>query len=241
MTARADPNAGPFPRTAVFDLDGTLVHSLPDIVACLQEALALEGFGSCTEDEVRVRVGRGPRTLVARILEWKLGRPPSDDEVDRVHDRYVWVYQVRGARFTRAYPGASEVLATLRRAGWLLAICTNKPGSQAMETLRVSGLVDQIDALVSGDDEHLLKPDPRVLLVTLARAGGHPSRAVVVGDAATDIAAAAAAGLPSVAVDWGYTDTPAAAFGADRLVHDILDLPEVLDELLPGSDRLPLG
>jgi phosphoglycolate phosphatase len=213
-------------RFAVFDQDGTLVNSVPDLLGALNRAVVKRGMAAFTEDEVRPMIGDGAGVLVTRAFAMR-GRVPDRE----VMAELVADYTAHAAELSRPYPGVMETLTLLREQGWVLAVCSNKPASAAraeLAGLRLAGFF----AYVSGGDSFAVrKPDPGHVLQTLAACGGDPSRAVMVGDHHNDIDAARAAGVASVWARWGYgTD----AVGASAEADSFDELPRILAALVPA-------
>jgi phosphoglycolate phosphatase len=186
-------------RLAIFDLDGTLVDSAPDIQAALDRLMAARGLPGFTRDEVTAMIGDGVRVLVTRALAAR-GQPFDEAALDA----FMADYEANAANETRLFPGIAEALEALQAQGWRLAVCTNKPEAAARELLGALGLLDRLAALGGGDSFPMRKPDPGHLHATIAAAGGAARGAVMIGDHRNDIAAARGAGIPCVFVGWGY-------------------------------------
>ena len=186
-------------RLAVFDLDGTLVDSAPDIQAALDRMMAARNLPGFTRDEVVGMIGDGVKVLVERALAAR-GLPFNP----AAHDEFVADYTARSAEKTRPFDGIPEALDALQAAGWGLAVCTNKPEAAAREVLGALGLMERLQALGGGDSFPVRKPDPGHLLATIAAAGGNAANTVMIGDHHNDVQAARAAGIPCVFVGWGY-------------------------------------
>jgi phosphoglycolate phosphatase len=186
-------------RIAVFDLDGTLVDSAADIHAALDRLMAARGLPGFARPEVTAMIGDGVRVLVTRALAAR-GLPFEEAALAA----FMADYEAEAAVLTRPFAGIPEALDALAAAGWRMAVCTNKPVSAARRLLDALGLSARFDALGGGDSFPVRKPDPGHLRATLAAAGGDPSRAVMIGDHANDMRAAAGAGVPAIFAGWGY-------------------------------------
>jgi phosphoglycolate phosphatase len=215
------------PRTAVFDLDGTLVDSAPDIHAALDRLMAARGLPPFTRPEVLRMVGDGVKVLVERALA---ARGQGFDPAALA--AFSADYTAHAAVETALFPGMAEALEALQATGWRLAICTNKPAAATAALLRALGLERRFAAVGGGDSFPVRKPDPGHLLATLRAAGGAPDRAVMVGDHRNDVLAAAGAGLPCVFAGWGY-GPPGMAAGTVATAAQPTDLPALLRDLLP--------
>jgi phosphoglycolate phosphatase len=212
-------------RFAVFDQDGTLVNSVPDLLGALNRVVAKRGMAAFTEDEVRPMIGDGAGVLLKRAFATR-GRVPDRE----VMAELVADYTAHAAELSRPYPGVVETLTLLREQGWVLSVCSNKPASAARAELAGLGLAGLFAFVAGGDSFAVRKPDPGHVLQTLAASGGDPARAVMVGDHHNDIDAASAAGVASVWARWGYgTD----AAGASAEASSFSQLPALLDQLLP--------
>lgn len=220
----ARPTRQSMTKIAVFDLDGTLVDSAPDIHAALNRTLASRGLASYSMQEVKAMIGDGTKMLVQRALG---GRGREFDA--KFHDDFVADDAISSAELTVAFPGIAEALASLEATGWRLAVCTNKPEAAARGLLASLGLDGRFLAIGGGDSFPVRKPDPQHLRATLAAAGGEPKDAVMIGDHRNDVQAAAGCGVPCIFVAWGY-GPPEMAAGAPIAKHPT-DLPSMLDAL----------
>jgi phosphoglycolate phosphatase len=212
-------------KFVVFDLDGTLVDSLPDIAAALNGALAEIGAAPLSLGTVRGMVGDGSPTLVARALA--ATGIAADRTADRLA-RFVALYEAAPIARTVVYPGVRETLAALAATGWRMGICTNKLQAATLAVLRGLRLQDYFAAVVGGDAAPARKPDPRHLLAVLKALGGDAAAAVMVGDNEHDIAAARGAGARSVLVNYGYARISLADIPADRRIDGFDELPAAL-------------
>ena len=189
----------------VFDLDGTLIDTAPDLIDSLNHALSGEGFSAIDQAQIGAHVGRGGRAMIERVFA--LSQRRFDPEmVERHHEVFVEHYAAGIPGRSRPYPGVLEAIERARETGFAFAICTNKPEAMAVSLITRLGLAPLFGAICGADTFAFRKPDPRHLMETIARAGGDPERALMVGDSRTDIDTAKAAGIPVVAVDFGYTD-----------------------------------
>lgn len=188
-----------FTRCAVFDLDGTLVDSAPDIHAALDRLMAQRRLPGFARAEVIGMIGDGVRVLLERAFA---ARGLALDEAS--HASFMADYEANAAVLTRAFDGIPDLLGLLRDAGWRLAVCTNKPEGAARVLLAGLGLDGFFSALGGGDSFPVRKPDPGHLRATLAAAGATPESAVMIGDHANDILAARGAGVRAIFAGWGY-------------------------------------
>ena len=222
--------------TVVFDLDGTLVDSAPDLVATLNIIFAREGLPPVVYDAARNMVGGGARAMIGRGLAAE-GCTLEAAKVDRLVDDFIAHYASHIADRSRPFPGLDTALDQLAAGGCRFAVCTNKLEWLSVRLLDELGLSKRFVAICGGDTFGLQKPEPELLWRTIGRAAGHPGQAVMVGDSITDIALARAAGVPIVAVDYGYTETPVGELGPDRVISALSDLPNAVFELLHAGSR----
>ncbi|MCW7543060.1 phosphoglycolate phosphatase [Aurantimonas litoralis] len=213
--------AGNWPQAVLFDLDGTLVDSAPDIHAALNETLASYGEPPFTLEAVTRMVGRGVPVLVERAWEG-LGKSIDPAERDRVVDRFLAIYEPRATELTTLTAGASEATRALVDAGTPIGVVTNKPEAATREILSHFGLSELMQVVVGGDAGPAKKPEPGLLLLACERLGFAADQVVFVGDSENDVAAAKAAGMPVVVLRGGYTSIAADDLGADAVV-DRLD------------------
>ena len=238
MTADLAALAG---STIVFDLDGTLVDTAPDLVGTLNSLLVDEGLAQLTLEAVRPMIGRGARALMVRGFEAAGLTFPQDDRGDRLFDAFLNRYEARIAQDSRPFPGCVGALDALEAAGARLAVCTNKRTHLSVSLLEALGLAGRFAAIVGAEAVPAAKPDPIHLTETIRRAGGELSRAVMVGDAATDANAARAAGVPLVLVSFGYTETPARELSPDILIDHFDELPPACAALLAACPPATRG
>lgn len=204
--------------TIVFDLDGTLADTAPDLIATLNFILVEEGLKPVPLDRARDLVGAGGRALLERGIAAN-DRTVSAAHLDTLYQRFLEVYAGRIAVESRLFPGVAEALERFEAAGWRLAVCTNKVERHSVMLLEALGIAPRFHAICGRDTFPFFKPDPRHLTMTIEAAGGVPDTAVMVGDSQTDIATAKAAGIPVVAVPFGYTMTPVSELDPDIIIE----------------------
>ena len=204
--------------TVVFDLDGTLVDTAPDLVGATNHALADIGLAPVAAGLLRPWISFGARRMIVEALAAS-GQPKPDAEVDRLLDLFLLYYEANIARESRPYPGVVTAIETLRAGGARLAVCTNKREGLSRALLSALSLDHLFHALAGRDTFPVHKPHPEHLLGAIRLAGGSPLRALMVGDSEVDVATAKAASVPVVAVSFGYTQVPVASLTPDRLIH----------------------
>jgi phosphoglycolate phosphatase len=213
--------------TIVFDLDGTLIDTAPDLVDTLNVVFAREGWPPVPYETARNQIGGGARMMIQRGVAAE-GIVLAPDKFERLFADFIAHYTEHIADRSQPFPGLIDALDDLSGRGCKLAVCTNK-----LEWLSVR-LLTQLDlayrfAFICGQDTFgMQKPDPEVLRRTVAAAGGDIAQAIMIGDSITDISAARAAGIPIIAVDFGYSDRPISELGSDRIISHFAQLPSAI-------------
>lgn len=219
--------------TIVFDLDGTLVDTAPDLTRALNETLDLEGLPHLQEETVRRLVGQGARVLIERAAALA-GVHFSADRLDQLTKAYIDFYRVDIARESAPFPGAAAALDALANGGAKLAVCTNKRTDLSQQLLEAVGLAQRFSAIVGADAVPNKKPHPDHYRAAVDRAGGVVRRSLMVGDTAADVAAARGAGAPVALVRFGYADGEVDKLGADALLDRFSDLLSTCRRFLPA-------
>jgi phosphoglycolate phosphatase len=214
----------------VFDLDGTLIDTAPDLIDTLNLILAREKLPAVPFEAARSMIGGGARMLIERGLAAD-GRTCGRGDVDRLYRDFVAHYGEHIADRSRPFPGLEAALDALAAAGWRFAVCTNKLERLSLRLLDLLGLSKRFAAICGQDTFGVQKPHPDILLHTIRRAGGARDRAIMVGDSVNDVDVARAAGIPIIAVSFGYTDVPAAKLGADRVIDGYARLAATVSDL----------
>lgn len=219
------------PPALLFDLDGTLVDTAPDLSAATDHVLEAFGRPRIGLTQVRHMVGDGALALIRRGFAAS-GPAPDEETLAAGHRLFLAYYGDHVADASLPFPGVVATLDRLRAAGHPMAVCTNKPHRLSAMLLERLGLSPFFRAVIGGDSLAMRKPDPGHVTGTLA-ALGHPpgAPAIMVGDSMNDVAAARGAGIPVVAVSFGYTTVPPDQLGADRLIDDFAALPAALSGL----------
>ena len=217
--------------TLVFDLDGTLVDTAPDLIAALNFVLDREGLPPIPLHSARSMIGAGARKLIERGLE-REGRAASVKDINRMTVDFVEYYAAHIADASRPFEGLEGALDELSSHGFRFAVCSNKLEWLSKRLLDQLGLSERFAAICGGDTFGVSKPDPDILRQTVARAGGRLATTVMVGDAGTDIGVARRAGVPVIAVSFGYTDVPIVELKPDRLIHHLRELPDAARALI---------
>jgi phosphoglycolate phosphatase len=219
-------------RTVVFDLDGTLVDTAPDLINALNFVLEAEGMPPVPVSAARNMIGAGARKLIERGLELD-GRIVAPQDLARLTGDFIDHYAAHIADFSKPFDGLEGALDDLQRSGYRFAVCTNKLEWLSKRLLDRLELSERFAAICGADTFGVSKPDPAILRQTVARAGGQLSSTVMVGDAGPDIGVARRAGVPVIAVGFGYTDVPIADLKPDRLISHLRELPAAVEALMP--------
>ncbi len=207
----------------VFDLDGTLIDSAPDIGAALNVLMAEHGHAPFAPAEIRAMIGDGSTELVRRAFADK-GDPLPAERLAETVERYIDIYAAHPASTDCLYPGVLETLDALAAAGVALGLCTNKPQRVLDGLLPALDLFRRFEAVCGGDTLAVRKPDPAPLLWVLKRMGQPIAGSLMVGDGQNDVLSARAAGMPVVLVTYGYARRPARELGADLVIDHFADL-----------------
>ena len=212
----------------VFDLDGTLVDSVPDMRAALNEMLRERGRPPLSLPEVKRMVGDGAPAMVARALA---ATGPEAIDAGGALARFLEIYEASPVHLTRLYPEVRRTLTELRRRGYGTAICTNKPQRATIAVVEGLGLGDLFDGIAGGDHFPVRKPDPGHLLGLIAQLGARREASVMIGDNENDAAAARAARVPLILMRYGYARVDPELLAADAVLDHFGELPEALTRL----------
>ena len=218
-------------RTLLLDLDGTLVDTVPDLTAALNRLMRARSLPPFSPEEVAGMVGDGVAVLVGRAFAAR-GEAPDQTAVPEFSADYA----AHVAVDSRVYPNVATVLQNLRRDGWSLAVCSNKPEGAARRLLDAVGLLPLLCAVGGGDSFTVRKPNPGHLLATLACAPGTIDRTVMLGDHRNDVVAARAAGIACIFAGWGYGPV-SMADGSSAFAHDMVEAGAIANRLLPVNGR----
>lgn len=216
----------------IFDLDGTLVDTAPDLVASLNHTITVEGLPPVTFEDLTHLVGQGVHMMLERAFRMH-DRVLDDETRARLYDRFIAFYMETMPGKSSPYPGVIAAMDRLEAAGFKLAVCTNKVGMLTLPLLEKLGLKERFVAITCGDTFAFRKPDARHILGTIELAGALPSRSVMVGDSINDIAAAKNAEIPAIAVPFGYSDVPVADLSPDLIISHYDEMtPQGIEALL---------
>jgi phosphoglycolate phosphatase len=213
----------------IFDLDGTLVDTAPDLLAALDAVLAREGRRRVDRQDLGHLVGHGARAMLAEAFRMT-GEPAPEDRLSALMDDFIVHYRAHIADESRPFPGVEETLREFTREGVKMGVLSNKPQELCDRLLAALDLSKYFVAIHGAGRYSYVKPDARVFRHVTEELGG--GKAIMIGDSATDVATAHAAGVPVIVVTYGYTPTPAHLLGGDAITGDFREVPQLVRKLL---------
>jgi phosphoglycolate phosphatase len=217
--------------TLVFDLDGTLIDTAPDLINAANYALMSRGIEPVAPEVLRPEISFGGRHIIASGMRYR-GVAYTEAELDQMLKTFLVYYTDNIAVESKPFQGLSEALAACEAEGATLAVCTNKLESLSRALLEAVGLMPRFRALAGRDTFPVCKPNPEHLFGAIRLAGGNPKRAVMVGDSEVDIGTAKAAGIPVIGVTFGYTHIPVPDLNPDAVINDYSEFRPALDAIL---------
>ena len=222
-----------WPKAVVFDLDGTLIDSAPDIAHALNRATEKRRIEPFDLNQVKEMIGGGVPQLVGRAL---LARGLPDDGLMPLVEDFIALYRENLTTNTRVYDGGRELLEQLHQEGRRLGVCTNKNHELTIEILQQLDLMKYFGSVLGEREGRPRKPDPAPLLEVVAELGASPQDTLMAGDSEADVACARAANIPAVVVNFGYSRVAPEALGADAVISRLSDLPQCFPNL-KGQSR----
>jgi phosphoglycolate phosphatase len=227
------PRANLKDATIVFDLDGTLVDTAPDLTNALNDALIRRGYSAIPQETIRSAVGFGARVMIEDALR----RAGADEDIDQMLAEFLAHYEANIAAESRPFPGAVASLETLAATGAKLAVCTNKREYLSRKLLKALRLEHYFHGIAGRDTFSVSKPHPGHLTQVIALAGGAPSRAIMVGDSDVDLRTAKDARVPSILVSFGYAPSAVDEFAPDAVIDHFDELVPSIRSILGGLER----
>jgi phosphoglycolate phosphatase len=211
----------------VFDLDGTLIDTAPDLIDTLNVVFAREGLPPVAHETARSLIGGGARAMIVRGIEAE-GRVLEPAKIQQMFDDFIAYYSAHVADRSKPFPGLTDALDALAALGYRFAVCTNKLERLSVLLLEKLALANRFEAICGQDTFGIQKPNPEILRRTIAAARGNPQRAILIGDSDTDIRTARSASVPIIAVDFGYSERPISEFEPDRIISHFAQLPAAI-------------
>lgn len=222
---------GSWPRAVIFDLDGTLIDSAPDLGAALNLVLEMDGLAPLPVETVRLMIGAGVPKLIQRGFRAHGVEEVKDDDLEELVTAFLAYYDAHASDLTKLYPGAYRMLCDLGKSPVKIGLCTNKPTEASRSILRDFHIEGYFDAIIGGTSGFPKKPDPACVNACMSELGSDVSSTVYIGDSETDVATARNAGIPIIAMSYGYTAMPADKLGADHVIDSLSDVPEAIEAL----------
>jgi len=217
--------------TIVFDLDGTLVDTAPDIMRALNQTMDLEGLPRVKLGPVRALIGQGARGAIKKAAAMNEVSFTAE-RLDALVSEYTAFYSADIARESKPYPGVLDAMNELAALGAKFSVCTNKRTHLAVQLLETLGIAERFSAIVGADAVTQRKPHPEHYNAAVMRAGGTVRRSLLIGDTVADVGAARAAGVPAIVVRFGYCDGPCETLGADAIIESYSVLAPLCRRLL---------
>ena len=214
----------------IFDLDGTLANTAPDLLGTLNKIIQpynLSKMGMCEFGQI---IGHGAKAMIKRAFELN-EKPLEDETLELLFKEFLAHYSANIANETTLYEGVLDAMDELKKHGFEFALCTNKTESMARLLLKELGVTNRFKSITGGDTFEFKKPDARHLIKTAQLARHEISKAIMIGDSATDINAAINAKIPSVAVTFGYSDAPIETLGATETISHFKNLPRAIESI----------
>lgn len=214
-------------KAVIFDLDGTLVNSAPDLMLATNHVLSRLERRAITMDEVRSFVGQGARKLIARGCA-ATGEPIDEKTLDFYFAEFLRFYGKNIAVNSVGFPGVIDLLKRCAAGGLKMGVCTNKLEGLSVRLLQALGMEKYFGAIVGPDTVNIAKPDPAPYLETVKRLGVPAKNSIMIGDSETDILTARAVGVPVIGVTFGYTQKPVATYNPDYLVSHFDEIWDII-------------
>ncbi len=211
------------PDLVIFDLDGTLIDTAPDLIDSLNHTIAIRGLAPLTFGDLTHLVGHGARAMIERAFRHRAVEL-DPDEIPGLQHVFIDHYRAGMPGKSQPYPGLVAALERLAADDIRLAVCTNKMESLARDLISGLGMTDHFAAITGGDTFPVRKPDAGHILGTIAMAGGKPQRSIMIGDSVNDMLAARNAGIASIAVPFGYSDVPVQTLGPSHVINHFDEL-----------------
>ena len=211
------------PKALILDLDGTFVDTAPDLINSLNKVISNEGLPKLPFEIARACIGHGARHMISRGFQ-ECNKNLSKQKLDDLFEKFLSHYEANIANESKIFPGALASLKKFQEHGWVFAICTNKLEHLARKLLNELNVSDYFKVVTGADTYNFGKPNPLPIQKTMTKMGAIPENTIMVGDSGPDIEGAKNAGIPSIAVDFGYTPIPVSHFKPDKVISHFDDL-----------------
>lgn len=221
--------------TLVFDLDGTLAHTAPDLIATLNRICSPHGLNEVELSQVGQIVGHGAKAMIEQVFKIN-NTSLSEDLLEKLFDEFLSDYSTNIAVETQLFEEIGTLLPIFRDRGYILSVCTNKREDMARILLSQLGVDHYFSSVTGGNTFDFKKPDRRHLQETVKMAGGDTKTCIMIGDSATDIGAAKNAGVPSIAVTFGYSDVPVAELGSTAVISHFSELNSAVEQIIQANN-----
>nr|WP_321463734.1 phosphoglycolate phosphatase [uncultured Cohaesibacter sp.] len=212
----------------LFDLDGTLVDTAPDLTGALNHVLAQYQLAPFSVEKVRNTVGFGARITIERSMS-HYNKTLSEEALDIAHAQFLAHYSENICKNSQLFPGVKDVLEMFKANDIRMSVCTNKTEHLSIDLLDQIGIADYFASICGSDTVPNKKPHPDHVFSAINRAGGKCEEAILIGDSQADVQSARAAGIPVIVMSYGYTAVPSAELGADLVLDSFLDIPKTLE------------
>ncbi|MBS0273961.1 MAG: HAD-IA family hydrolase [Proteobacteria bacterium] len=223
--------ASPSLPALIFDLDGTLVDTAPDLLGAMNAVLVRQGRGTVDPQTLRHMVGFGAASLIRQAMA-ATGEPAAEERLPELVSHFVAHYSAHIADASAPFPGVIDTLTMLKTQGIPMGVLTNKPHELALPLLDALGLSRFFGAIHGAGRFSYVKPDPRVFHHVVEELAGDPNApALMIGDSTTDAKTARAANVPVILLSYGYTPEPVETLGADAVTGDFRDIPALARKL----------
>jgi phosphoglycolate phosphatase len=227
----ANPSSGKITtkyKGVLFDLDGTLVDTLPDILTALNQVMVGEGLREIHEEEGKAFIGGGAHNLIEQAFS-AIGVDQDNLRIESAFQQFLISYEKDPTNRSKLYPGVRDFLQTLQLSGIKMGVCTNKPIGLTRKIVAEMAIHHYFgNAILGGDSLNIRKPNPEHVIRVIELMGIQTNNVIMVGDSETDVKAARAAGIPIVIVDYGYSSIPPDLLGADALISSFFELPDAI-------------
>ncbi len=223
-------------KKLIFDLDGTLVNSIPDIAEGMNIFLKRNGFPLIEETNVKLTIGKGARISLEKLLDMQK-ISVSTKQFDLLYQEYIAIYQKKNILKTHLWPNVKQTLSILQKNGYQMAICTNKPIIPTERILTKLKIKNFFQTIANPDTSGVTKPNPKIMYDCLEGLKASAQECIMIGDSETDVDAAKALNIPIILLSYGYALKPYETLNADKITDNFAKIPETLNALNQNSEK----